>query len=50
MDEDINRKLFVAAIVGQYDQVYALISSGASPQWTDSDGWSALHLADDGAH
>ena len=45
MDEDINQKLYEAARVGEYDQVSALISRGASPQWTDSDGWSALHMA-----
>ena len=44
MDDNINKKLYDAALDGEYEEVCALISSGASPQWTDDWG-SALHMA-----
>ena len=47
MDGDINWKLCCEAGKGEYDQVSALISSGARPQWTWKEcfGTSALHNA-----
>ena len=45
MDEDINQKLYDAANRGEYEKVSALISRGASPEWTDGSGRSALHYA-----
>ena len=44
MDE-VNKKLFDAASVGDYEEVSACISRGASPWWTDGEGYSALHEA-----
>ena len=50
-DEDINEKLRVAAERGDYEEVSALISSGASPEWTDwLFGFSALNWAAESGH
>lgn len=37
--------LWCAAFCGQADVATALMDAGADPEWTDSNGWTALHAA-----
>ncbi len=43
--DDLGQQLCKASQLGRVDEVERLLARGAPVNWTDSDGWTALHWA-----